>query len=122
MKVLLKLGNSFKYAIEGFLASFKTERNLKIHMMMMVLVILMGVYFQISRMEWFFCMICFAIVISAELFNTAIEEVVDLVMPHKHEKAKLAKDISASAVLVVAFFSLLIGIAIFLPKLVQVVL
>ena len=112
-----KLINSFKYAIEGFISSFKTERNMKIHVLMMILVIIAGMTFEITKLEWILCMILFGIVISAELFNTAIETVVDIVMPEKNEKAKLAKDVSAGAVLVVSIASAIVGIIIFLPYL-----
>lgn len=97
-----KLKNSFKYAFEGIKSSFETERNMKIHVVIMLLVILAGVLLKISVMEWIVCIILFGIVIAGELFNTAIETAVDIAMPEKNEKAKLAKDVSAGAVLVLA--------------------
>lgn len=115
-----KLVNSFKYAGEGFIASFKSERNMKIHIFTMILVIFIGILLKISMYEWFICIICFASVIAGELFNTAIETVVDMVMPHKNEKAKLAKDVSAAAVLVLAIGALIIGLMIFIPKLLYI--
>ncbi len=111
-----KIINSFKYAIEGFYSSFKTERNMKIHILIMILVIMAGFLLKLNRQEWMICIACFAAVISGELFNTAIETVVDIVMPQKNEKAKLAKDISASAVLVLAIGAAIIGLIIFVPK------
>ena len=111
-----KIINSFKYAIQGVLASFKTERNMKIHICIMILVIIAGILFKINKYEWIICVICFAIVISGELFNTAIETVVDMVMPYKNEKAKLAKDVSAGAVLVLAMGAAIVGLIIFMPK------
>lgn len=112
-----KLINSFKYAIEGFLSSFKTERNMKIHILAMAIVVVLGFYLKLNLIEW--CIIVFAIilVISAELFNTAIETIVDMVSPEKNPKAKLAKDISAAAVLVLAIGAMIIGAIIFIPKL-----
>lgn len=115
-----KLANSFKYAGQGFNFSFKTERNMKIHITIMILVIIAGILLKINRYEWIICIICFAIVISGELFNTAIEIVVDIAMPYKNEKAKLAKDISASAVLVFAISSAIIGLIIFVPKILNI--
>ena len=111
-----KLINSFKYAIEGFISSFKTERNMKIHILAMILVIAAGVYLELTVMEW--CIISFAIslVIGAELFNTAIETIVDMVSPEKNPKAKLAKDISAAAVLSLSIGAAIVGGLIFLPK------
>lgn len=111
-----KLINSFKYAIEGIWKSFKTERNMKIHIFVMILVIIAGVILKINKYEWIACILCFAIVISGELFNTAIETVVDMVMPYKNDKAKIAKDIAAGAVLTLAIGAAVIGVIIFVPK------
>ncbi len=117
----IKIINSFKYAIEGIKSSLKTERNLKIHFVFMILVIICGIIFKISLLEWLICISLFALVISAELFNTAIEITVDLAMPKINPKAKLAKDISAGAVLVTAFLSAIIGLIIFIPKLIALI-
>ena len=114
-----KLINSFKYAFEGIASSFKSERNMKIHVIIMIIVIIWGIIFKISAIEWIVCTILFALVISAELFNTALETIVDMVMPEINEKAKLAKDISAGAVLILAIASAIAGIIIFLPKIVE---
>ena len=115
-----KLINSFKYAIEGIISSFKTERNMKLYVLAMTLVILLGFIIRLSRLEWIICIILFAIVIAGELFNTAIETTVDIAMPQRNEKAKLAKDISAGAVLIVAIGSLIIGGIIFIPKITEI--
>ncbi len=111
-----KLLNSFKYAFEGFFTSFKTERNMKIHILIMFIVIMMGVFLKITSLEWIICIFCFMIVIAGELFNTAIETVVDMVMPYKNDKAKIAKDVSAASVLILAIGSSIIGLIIFVPK------
>lgn len=87
----------------------------------MVLVIISGFIFKISITEWIICIVLFGLVITAELINTAIETTVDIVMPEKNEKAKLAKDIAAGAVLVSAIASAIIGIIIFLPKILNIV-
>ncbi len=113
-----KLLNSFKYAGQGIVSSFKSERNMKIHISIMIFVILAGIYFRLNQNEWITCIICFAVVLAGELFNTAIETVVDLVMPDKNEKAKLAKDVSAGAVLVLAIGAAIIGLMIFVPKII----
>lgn len=111
-----KLINSFKYAIEGFISSFKTERNMKIHVLAMIIVVILGMYLNLSLIEWCFIAISIALVIGAELFNTAIETIVDMISPQKNPKAKLAKDISAAAVLAFAIGSAIIGLIIFVPK------
>jgi len=114
-----KLINSFKYAGEGIVSSFKSERNMKIHMFIMLIVILAGILLKLSAIEWIICVLLFGIVISAELFNTALETIVDMVSPEKNEKAKLAKDVSAGAVLVVAIGAAIVGSIIFIPKFVE---
>ena len=111
-----KLRNSFKYAFEGIQEAWKTEQNLKIHFVIMALVIIAGFIFKISAMEWIVCLLLFAIVISLELINTAIETTVDIAMPEINEKAKYAKDIAAGAVLFSAMISVIVGLIIFLPK------
>jgi len=115
-----KLINSFKYAIEGIISSFKTERNMKIHVLAMIVVIALGLFFKLNKVEWCFIIIAIASVISAELFNTAIETVVDMVSPERNPKAKLAKDIAAGAVLVVAIGAAIIGFIIFGPQIINV--
>ena len=113
-----KLINSFKYAIEGLISSFKTERNMKIHVFSMIMVIVLGLILKISLIEWTICIIAIILVIGGELFNTAIETIVDFISPEKNEKAKLIKDISAGAVLIFAIGALVIGIIIFIPKII----
>ena len=118
-KEIKSLANSFKYAGQGIWASFKSERNMKIHVFMMMLVVLLGFLLKISLAEWIVCVILFALVIGSELFNTAIEAVVDMISLEKSSKAKLAKDISAGAVLVFAIASAIIGFLIFIPKIIE---
>ncbi len=117
-----KLINSFKYAGQGFVSALKTERNMKIHIIIMSLVIIAGIILKISKTEWIICVICFSIVIAGELFNTAIETVVDLVTPYKNEKAKIAKDVSASAVLILAIGAAVVGITIFIPRVLNLII
>lgn len=115
-----KLINSFKYALQGFASSFRTERNMKIHVVATILVIILGIYLKLNLIEWSIITIAIVTVISAELFNTAIETIVDMVSPQKNEKAKLAKDISAGAVLILAIGSAIVGFIIFLPKIIAI--
>ncbi len=116
MSSLKKFLFSFVYAFQGIKEALKSERNLKVHCGIMLIVILCGIYYQISIVEWLACLCCFGLVIMAELFNTALETVVNLVSPEKNELARKAKDISAGAVLIAAIFSAIIGLIIFLPK------
>lgn len=113
MKKLLK---SFKYAFEGIFTGIKEEQNMKVHITIMILVIISGIMLKISKIEWIICIILFGLVISMELINTAIENTVDLITKEKKEKAKIAKDVAAGAVLVSAIASAIIGLIIFVPK------
>ena len=89
---------------------------MKIHIIMAILVVILGVFFKITKIEWIICIFAIVIVIAAELFNTAIETVVDMITTEKNEKAKIAKDVSAGAVLINAIGASIIGITIFMPK------
>ena len=113
-KPLLK---TLSYGFNGILYTLKHERNMVIHFLVMTLVIIAGIVFKISFVEWGVCFVLFALVLSLELMNTALENVVDLVTEEKKQKAKIAKDAAAGAVLVAAIFSVIIGISIFLPRL-----
>lgn len=114
-----KLSNSFKYAGTGIFSAFKSELNMQVHFCLMLLVILCGIIFEISLLEWQICIVLFGVVIGAEIFNTAIETVVDLVMPNINEKAKLAKDLAAGAVLIIAISAAIVGLTIFVPKAIE---
>lgn len=108
---------SFKYAFEGLLAAFKEEPNLKIHLGFGLLVIIASFWFQISKLDWIIIITMIGLVISVELTNTAIEAVVDYLIKEQHPGAKIAKDISAAAVLVSAITATITGAIIFLPYL-----
>lgn len=115
---LRKLIKSFKYAFSGLNIGIKKEQNMQIHILAVIVVTILGIVFKIDKTEWMICLILFGIVISAELFNTAIETVVDISMPEINEKAKIAKDVSAAAVLILAIISIIIGGIIFIPKII----
>lgn len=111
-----KLTFSFKYAFEGIISTIKEERNMFIHFLISIIVVIAGFYVRLSLNEWLICLLLFALVFSLELINTAIENTVDLVTTKKNKKAKIAKDAAAGAVLIAAIFASIIGIIIFLPK------
>ena len=114
------LWKSFYHAFQGIRVNILNERNLCIHFMVMLLVISFGFIFKINKIEWLICILLFGFVITLELMNTAIETAIDICMPEINPKAKLAKDTSAGAVLVVAIVSVVIGIMIFGPKLLEI--
>lgn len=113
--------SSFKYAFAGLKSAIKAERNLKIHTTIAILVIILGIVLGLNPWEWIVCISCFVVVIGGELFNTAIEITVDLAMPNKNDNAKRAKDISAGSVLLLAIGSAIIGLIIFVPKLISLI-
>ena len=114
-----KLINSFKYAFKGLGSAVKSERNMKIHFTMMMLVIIAGIFFNIAIWEWITCFILFGLVIGMECVNTAIEIIVDMVSPKYNEAAGRAKDIAAGGVLACAIGATVAGIFIFLPKVLE---
>jgi undecaprenol kinase len=113
---LLARIKSFGYAFQGIFVFFKNEAHAKIHLVLAILAIILGIWLKISQNEWLAVILSIALVISLEMINSAIEKVVDLVSPGFHPLAGKAKDIAAGAVLVAALATLLIGLVIFFPK------
>ena len=113
-----RLLNSFKYAGQGVYEAYLGEQNLKIHTIIGVLVIIFGFLFKISYVEWLVCLVLIGLVIMAEFFNTALEYVVDLASPNIHPLAKAAKDTASAGVLMMAILAAIVGVVIFVPKLV----
>ena len=112
---------SLGYAISGIIQCIQKERNIKIHLVFMFLVLICGFLFRLSITEWLVCILLFGLVISLELVNTAIEAVVDLCTQEYHPLAKIAKDTAAGAVLISAIASVVIGLIIFVPKILSLV-
>lgn len=110
-----KLFKSFGYALYGIFSAMK-EQNMRIHILSAFIVVAAGLVTGLSYLEWLVLIIIIALVIGAEMMNTAIESIVDLASPEIHPLAKQAKDIAAGAVLVFALASVIIGLLIFLPK------
>ena len=108
---------SFRYAWQGIRQCVGREQNLSFHLITTVLVIGAGFAFGITRGEWTTICLCIGMVIGAELFNTAIERLVDLVSPQRNPLAGQVKDIAAGAVLVCALAAIAVGLIIFVPYL-----
>jgi diacylglycerol kinase (ATP) len=108
---------SFKYAFKGIYVTFRSQHNFWIHLVVMALVIGFGIFLTLNTLEWLIIILCFGLVLSAEIFNSAIELLTDIVSPEYNSKAGLVKDMAAGAVLVSAIASAIIGLVIFLPKL-----
>ena len=114
------LYQSFGYAFHGIFTCVRKERNMKIHCVAAVLVVIAGVILKISAIEWCICLALFGLVMALEHVNTAVEAVVDMVTEEYHPLAKVAKDTAAGAVLIAAIMAAIAGCIIFLPKIAQI--
>ncbi|MCO4291340.1 diacylglycerol kinase family protein [Solitalea sp. MAHUQ-68] len=112
----MKLLKSFKYAFNGLKVGFSTEINLKIHLAIAVCVLFGGFIYELNSIEWIVILLCIAQVIGLELINTAIEKLADRVSAETDPKIGLLKDIAAGGVLFSALIAVVIGLIIFLPK------
>lgn len=110
-----KLIASFHYAFAGVFYALKHNQNLRIHFVAALLVIIASLYFQVNPFEMGILGVMILLVISAEMVNTAIEQMVNFVVSEHQREAKIAKDVSAGMVLVTAIGSIIVGILIFAP-------
>ena len=112
--------SSFKYAVEGLVTAYREERNLRFHVGSVILVVIMGCLFHVSANEWLWLLLSIFFVLASEVWNTAIENAVDLASGYKkHPLAKKAKDTAAGGVLLAAVFSMIVGAIVFVPKIWQ---
>jgi len=111
---------SFGFAFRGIFSAFKSGHNLWIQSVVGLLVILAGMWLEVSRTEWLILIICIGLVLSAEVVNTAIEKLVDLVSPDYNKKAGQVKDLAAGAVLLLSITAAVIGLLIFIPRILNV--
>ncbi len=108
--------SSFRFAAKGIFSFFREEANARIHLAATIAVIAGIIWFRITGAELIALVIVTGLVWAAEIMNTAIEHLVDLVSPCFHPKAGLIKDLSAGAVLVLSISALITGLIIFIPK------
>lgn len=111
-----KRKESFRYAFKGFVWLFRFEHNARIHLFCLIIAIIAGFFFQISKVEWSLLFIVSGFVLSAEAFNSAIEFLADEVSLEKRDKIGKSKDLAATGVLIAAFIAVIVGLIIFLPK------
>lgn len=121
MKKVRSVLKSFQFAYEGLRYCLVTQRNMRIHFLFVVLVTLGGIAFRIRLSEWIALFITFSLVITSEMFNTAVEQVVDLVTEEWNQKAKIAKDVAAGAVMVNAFVAVVVGFLVFFGRVWEVI-
>ncbi len=108
---------SFRYAFDGIKEALVNEPNFRAHILFGSIALVVGMFLKLTQSEWIALAFTIAFVLVLELFNTAIEAIVDHLSPKRHPKAKVAKDVSAAAVLVAAMLSILVAFLIFIPKL-----
>lgn len=107
---------SFGFALKGIKLFFLTQHNAWIHLAAAIVTIIAGFYFHLNTNEWCWIVAAISLVFICEAFNTAIEFLTDLVSPDYNEKAGKVKDLAAGAVLIASITALVIGLLIFLPK------
>jgi len=112
---------SFRSALSGLIALFKYEHNARIHLFILILVIAAGVFLRISPFEWIAVIFVTGLVFASECFNTAVENLSDVISPGQDDKIKTAKDVAAAGVLISAAAAVVTGIIIFLPKIIRLI-
>ncbi|MBU0647710.1 diacylglycerol kinase family protein [Patescibacteria group bacterium] len=113
-----KLSKSFIHAYHGLIYLLKHEQNFKIHLLFGILALTLGLVLHITYYELLILLLLIAFVFMAEIVNTVIENILDLLHPEKHHQIKNIKDATAGVVLFASFVAIIIGIIIFLPKLI----
>ncbi|HSI91016.1 MAG TPA: diacylglycerol kinase family protein [Adhaeribacter sp.] len=107
--------NSFGYAFKGIGAAFRYEPNMKLHFIGAAEAVFLGWFFEIKNPEWCWVALAIGLVWMAEIFNTSIEKLTDLVSPEYNELAGKVKDLAAGAVLIAAITAVIIGLLVFWP-------
>ena len=110
---------SFFHALDGIKYAIKYEHNMYIILLAIIVVTFAGFYFQISVIEWLFCIVAMGMVMATELINSAIEAICDLITIKTNPLVKIAKDTASGASLVLSITAALIGCMIFVPKIME---
>lgn len=111
-----KFSTSIRYALDGIRNCFLHEAHFKVHSFFSLAVLLAAYILKVSAFEWLILLLCIGMVLMAELFNTALEILCNIVHKEKHQGIKLIKDIAAGAVLITAMIAATAGAIIFIPK------
>jgi diacylglycerol kinase len=112
------LKEAFVNAFNGVKFVFNTQRNAKLHLFVTILVVLVGIFFNLSLSQWIDIVLVIGLVWAAECMNTAVEKLTDLASPEYHILARIAKDCAAAAVLMTSITAVIVGLLIFIPKLI----
>lgn len=121
MNSFKRLKRSFSHAVDGFKITYLLEHNMKIHLSVSLLVIIIGLFFKLNNIEWIVLVFTMGLVISAEILNTSIEYLVDLATEELNWNAKNAKDTAAAYVMVLSITAVVIGSIIFMPKIIELI-
>jgi len=113
------LGNSFKFAFSGIKEALIKEPNFRIHIVLALSIMILAIILGLSTIDWLILLFTISFVLILELINTGLEALVDLVSPEISEKARIAKNVSAAAVLLAAILSIIVGVILFLPKIIN---
>lgn len=114
-----KVGLSFLYAFRGIASAFSGQRNIKIQMCFGVAAVAAGLFLRVPKLELMAIIIIYGMIIALEMVNTAVEKMVDILSPEYNKNYGVIKDIMAGAVLVLAITSVILGVMIFLPPLLE---
>ncbi len=116
---LKRLGKSFIYASHGIISAYKTEQNLIVHTIALIINIVLMIVLKLSMIECAIIVIVITVVFTSEMFNTAIEYAIDMAMPQIHPLAKISKDVASGAVLISTIGAVIVGLIIYLPKIIN---
>ncbi len=116
-----KFLRSVGHCIDGLGYTLENERNFRIEMAIGIIVLIASFFFDLETWEYVVVLLLICFVLILELLNTALERVVDLYTLEKHPLAKAVKDIASASVLVISFFSAIIGFLIFVPKIINMI-
>ena len=111
---------AFNAAIEGILYTFKSERNMKIHYCVAVAVLIISLFFDLTKVEMLLLTFAISLVVISEMFNTAIEKTIDMITEEYNPLAKIAKDVAAGGVLIATLNSVVVGYILFYDKLTEI--
>jgi diacylglycerol kinase (ATP) len=112
-----RLVNSFRYAFAGLIYLLRTQPNARIHLAISGVVVVVGLWIGLPARDWAVIALTIGLVLVTEAFNTALEAVVDLTSPGRHPLARVAKDISAGAVMLAAITAVVVGLLLLGPPL-----
>ena len=116
---LRKRIKSFGFALSGIKILIGEEHNARIHIVVSIVVVATGIMFHVSTLEWLVLVFAIGFVLATEAINTAIENIADFVSPEKNQAIKKIKDLSASGVLISSLAAVVIGLIIFIPKVIE---